>query len=786
MMAIAPYNPDRNISSIVFVDGSLADLQAILSGLDPSVTTIVLDPTQDGIQQMADALAGMNGLDAIHVISHGSSGQVNFGANLGATQLSQDTLARYQNQLATIGQALSATGDLLLYGCNVAQGSQGQAFISALASATGADVAASTDLTGNTLFGGNWQLEAATGAIQANTVSANIAGVLAVIDGTAGNDTLTGTVNDDTIYGNSGDDTLDGDAGNDTLYGGDGNDYLSSHSFGIAGNDFLYGEAGNDILFVAGTSGMNESVWIDGGDGDDLIQTALSQTYGYRTLTATGGPGIDTYQFTAYKFISGDTIAGYTVTDFTAGAGGDRIDVTALLAFYSLGYTGGDPFSAANGYLRLIQSGTDTLFQYDDDGAAGTAHTFHTALILQGVVSTALTPWNYIGILDPNSADALAGNGGMTPLNITSGTITLVDVAPGVDIINISSGATAGQSLTVATASYATNTTNNGTLVIYALPTTASTITGSPGNDIITGSSADDILDGGPGNDTLNGGAGNDTYYVDSTGDSVVETSSVSGSATLGFKLGLDLSGNIDKVIASISYTLGDNLENLDLAAGSGNLSGAGNALDNVLTGNEGNNTLTGGAGNDSLDGGAGIDSASYAGNRASFTLAQSGSGFTVTDATGAEGVDTVTGIERLVFADTKIALDITGGNAGTTAKILGAVFGAASVSSESYSKQYVGIGLGYLDGGTSYQDLMLLALNERLGAGFSNADEVNLLYHNLVGALPSAADLDYWTGTLASGQFTQASLAVMAADHSLNTTNIDLTGLAQTGIEFA
>jgi len=135
-MTITPYNPGRNITSIVFVDGSLADLQAILSSLDPSVTAIVLDPAQDGIQQIANALTGVSDLDAIHIISHGAIGQI----NLGTAQLSQDTFAQYQTQLTTIGNALSDTGDLLLYGCNVAQGNQGQAFISALASATGADV----------------------------------------------------------------------------------------------------------------------------------------------------------------------------------------------------------------------------------------------------------------------------------------------------------------------------------------------------------------------------------------------------------------------------------------------------------------------------------------------------------------------------------------------------------------------------------------------------------------------------------------------------------------------
>jgi len=326
--------------------------------------------------------------------------------------------------------------------------------------------------------------------------------------------------------------------------------------------------------------------------------------------------------------------------------------------------------------------------------------------------------------------------------------------------------------------------------LINALSSTASVITGSSGVDIITGSGANDILAGGANNDTLNGGAGNDvmsggsgddTYYVDSTADSVVEAESMS-SIALSFRLALDLGSNIDKVITSISYTLGNYLENLDLAAGSGNLTGTGNALANVLTGNEGNNTLTGAAGNDTLDGGAGIDIAAYTGNRAGFTLAKSGTNFIVTDSTGAEGVDTVTNIERLVFSDTRVAVDITNGNAGTTAKILGAVFGASSLT----VKEYVGIGLSLLDGGMSYPDLMLLALNARLGAGFSNASEVNLLYQNLVGVLPSTADLNYFIGTITSGQFTQVSLAVMAADLNLNATNIHLTDLAQTGIVFS
>lgn len=48
---------------------------------------------------------------------------------------------------------------------------------------------------------------------------------------------------------------------------------------------------------------------------------------------------------------------------------------------------------------------------------------------------------------------------------------------------------------------------------------------GGAGDDIIYGQSGDDLLDGGTGNDTLKGGTGNDSYYVDSTGDTVVEAS---------------------------------------------------------------------------------------------------------------------------------------------------------------------------------------------------------------------------------------------------------------------
>ena len=71
--------------------------------------------------------------------------------------------------------------DILIYGCDVAAGSTGRAFIDLLAQLTEADVAASTDTTGASFLGGDWTLEAQTGSIEAAAIDAPLyAGVLAI------------------------------------------------------------------------------------------------------------------------------------------------------------------------------------------------------------------------------------------------------------------------------------------------------------------------------------------------------------------------------------------------------------------------------------------------------------------------------------------------------------------------------------------------------------------------------------------------------------------------------
>jgi Ca2+-binding RTX toxin-like protein len=108
------------------------------------------------------------------------------------------------------------------------------------------------------------------------------------------------------------------------------------------------------------------------------------------------------------------------------------------------------------------------------------------------------------------------------------------------------------------------------------------TITGTAGNDMLVGASGNDTIDGLGGADSMSGGLGDDLYYVNQSGDVVIE----------------DAAAGVDTVRSSTTYTLAANVENLELT-GTAAINGTGNALDNVLSGNAANNRLSGGAGND-------------------------------------------------------------------------------------------------------------------------------------------------------------------------------------------
>ncbi len=117
------------------------------------------------------------------------------------------------------------------------------------------------------------------------------------------------------------------------------------------------------------------------------------------------------------------------------------------------------------------------------------------------------------------------------------------------------------------------------------------TLYGGVGNDTLQGAAGNDTLYGGAGKNLLLGGRGNDTYFIASKFDRLEEHADE----------GTDL------VLASISYALAANVENLTLT-GSGEINGRGNSLANRITGNAASNVLRGDLGADTLFGGEGDD----------------------------------------------------------------------------------------------------------------------------------------------------------------------------------
>ena len=136
-------------------DASLTNRSTLISALPADAEIYLLDTEKDGIVQIAQILQGLTNIDALHIFSHGGAGSLLFGS----TTFSHENINSYAATLSQIGSSLSSMGDILLYGCNVGVGDEGRAFVDALATLTGADVAASDDLTGSAALGGDWVLE---------------------------------------------------------------------------------------------------------------------------------------------------------------------------------------------------------------------------------------------------------------------------------------------------------------------------------------------------------------------------------------------------------------------------------------------------------------------------------------------------------------------------------------------------------------------------------------------------------------------------------------------------
>lgn len=159
------------------------------------------------------------------------------------------------------------------------------------------------------------------------------------------------------------------------------------------------------------------------------------------------------------------------------------------------------------------------------------------------------------------------------------------------------------------------------------------------------------------------------------------------------------------------------------------------------------NDTFHSSAANYQVDGGAGLDVLKYSGNAAGFTIAKTQTGFVVTDKAGLEGVNHLSNLERLAFADMNVALDIAG-NGGQAYRIYQAAFNRTPDASG------LGFWINAMDKGTSLTDVAtgFMASQEFkqiYGAAPSNTQLVTKFYENILHRQPEQGGLDFWVGVL-------------------------------------
>ncbi|MBD2075896.1 DUF4347 domain-containing protein [Phormidium sp. FACHB-592] len=248
-------------ANLVFIDSGISEYQSLLAGVQPGVEVYLLNSAQDAIDQITQILLGRTGLSSLHIVSHGQAG----GLALGTDWLNLDNLRSYSGELQSWGNALTADADILLYGCEVGQGVIGQSFVQQLAQLTGADIAASNDLTGNVALGGDWILEVNTGSIEASQafLATTMQGYSSVLD-----DAIFASAQQYTGGSlNSTSKTFADGAGNVYTVGA----FNGTVDFDLGAGVFTLTSAGHYDIFVSKLDVSGNFVWAKsmGGSGDD-------------------------------------------------------------------------------------------------------------------------------------------------------------------------------------------------------------------------------------------------------------------------------------------------------------------------------------------------------------------------------------------------------------------------------------------------------------------------------------------------------------------------------------
>ena len=472
---------------------------------------------------------------------------------------------------------------------------------------TGSEAGSVTDGTSTATFSQieNFRLSGFNDSLNGASNTASM-----VVDGGAGNDTITGGSGNDTVFGGSGNDSLTGGGGDDTfrLATGFGTDTMMGGETGETGGDTLDASDLNRTVTVTytgseagtisdgvstGTFSQIENMTLT--SGADSVNGAASTTgikldAGGASDTVTGGSGADTL----YGGSGADSVSGNDGDDALYGGGGSPIGTTYIqngdFSAISQGWSGTDIETTYTENAYLGNGSTNNVAE--TDGNSGQTTVMQQSFTVDGAETATL---NFRSVVRTNGG--VGTDGFKVEVLDANGTVVSTTT-----VLPPSNSAWTNYSINVAFPASGTYTLrftevgNNDSLgaIIDDVQLTSTSVSTDTASDTLSGGNGNDTLDGGGGGDSLLGGAGSDSLVGGDGADSLyggTEADALSGDA------GADLiygGANDDSLFGG---TEADTLY--------------GDAGNDYVSGDAGTDSLFGGGGADSLYGGAGADSIS-------------------------------------------------------------------------------------------------------------------------------------------------------------------------------
>ncbi|WP_339835921.1 DUF4347 domain-containing protein [uncultured Maribacter sp.] len=159
-------NENARTSHLVFIDKSLDDYEVLARSISlPNSKIILLDPKNfEGIVKMTEEIEKHQRLQSIHIVGHAKQAEL----IIGSDNFLGDDLNMIRKELNSWKSHVSDDADLFLYGCSLAETAQGKSTVNLIASLTGMDATASTNLTGHASLNADWDLEYSTGPIESS------------------------------------------------------------------------------------------------------------------------------------------------------------------------------------------------------------------------------------------------------------------------------------------------------------------------------------------------------------------------------------------------------------------------------------------------------------------------------------------------------------------------------------------------------------------------------------------------------------------------------------------